>query len=149
MKYYVGCYVAGIARFGTFKNCKNTGALSLTGTATSDEPLSVAGISIRGTNTGCSNSGTIKAKGIVGERDYPIFAAGVSVAPDKISSCSNSGKVSGKKGSLFVGGILGSYDNGAVNSIGKYFVYDNYSTTSPLYGRAQISWEPYWARKEK
>lgn len=63
--------------------------------------------------------------------------------------CYNTGKVSGKKGSLFAGGILGSYDNGDVNSIGKYFVYDNYSTTSPLYGRAQISWEPYWGRGTK
>lgn len=279
VKYYVGSFAAGIARFGTFKNCKNTGTISMTGTATSDEYMNVAGISIRGTHTGCSNSGTIKVKGMVGDRDYPIFAAGVSVAPDKISSCFNTGKVtvenltngdvfaagvaarpesdststkcyntgavsiklmgekfccggvfaeedvisqcyntgkvtvtasknqdkdtgmvggvigeaglvsecyntgtvsantkgkvggvaglsnymnewtvihcyntgkvSGKKGSLFVGGILGSYDNGAVNSIGKYFVYDNYSTTSPLYGRAQISWEPYWGRGTK
>ena len=279
VKYYVGCYVAGIANFGTFKKCKNTGALSLTGTATSDEPLSVAGISIRGTHSSCSNSGAIKAKGIVGERDYPIFAAGVSVAPDKISSCSNSGKVtvenltngdvfaagvaarpesdststkcsntgaisvkqeggkfccggvfaeedvisqcyntgkvtvtasknqdkdtgmaggvigfaglvsecyntgavsintkgkvggvaglsdymnkwtvihcyntgkvSGKKGSIFVGGILGSYDNPMASQYGSYFVRDNYSTTSSLYGRAQTSWEPFWARGTK
>lgn len=80
----------------------------MTGTATSDEYMNVAGVSIRGTNTGCSNSGTIKVKGMVGDRDYPIFAAGVSVAPEKISSCYNTGKVTVENltnGDVFAAGV--------------------------------------------
>ncbi|MGN0170702.1 MAG: ZmpA/ZmpB/ZmpC family metallo-endopeptidase-related protein [Lachnospiraceae bacterium] len=282
--HFAGISVSGISGFGTFKNCKNAGTLSLTGYASSGEPFSVAGISVSGEHTGCSNAGTIKAKGMAGNTDYPIYAAGVSTQPMKISKCSNSGKVavenltdhdvyaggvagyygvkegevctrcfntgtisikqkggkffcgglfgdlggdgrelyntgkvtvtaskakdqnkdtgmvggvagyvnnlsecyntgristntkgkvggvaglsnsmdkwtvthcyntgkvSGKKGSLFVGGLLGSYDNPKASGYGSYFIRDNYSTTSPLYGRTQISWEPFWARGKK
>ncbi len=282
--HFAGISVSGISGFGTFKNCKNSGTISLTGFASSGEPFSVAGISVSGTHTGCSNAGTIKVKGMAGNADYPIYAAGVSAQPMKISKCSNSGKVavenltdndvyaggvaayygvesgyvctkcfntgavsikqmggkffcggvfgdlggdgrelyntgkvtvtaskakdqnkdtgmvggvagyvnnlsecyntgtistntkgkvggvaglsesmdrwtvthcyntgkvSGKKGSIFVGGILGSYDNPMASQYGSYFVRDNYSTTSSLYGRAQTSWEPFWARGTK
>lgn len=214
--HFVGSSVSGISSFGTFKNCKNSGTISLTGFASSGETLHVAGISAKGTHTGCSNSGTIKLEGMVGSGTYSMYAAVVSSQPDKISSCSNSGKVTvtnqtnneayaagvaadygvetgyvctkcfntgavsikqqggrfwcggvfaylggwvrecyntgkvtGKKGSKFVGGILGSYDNGIVNLIGKYYIYDNYSTTSLVYGDSMITWKEWDARGKK
>lgn len=121
---------------------------------------------------------------MTGDGKYPMYAAGVSAQPDKISRCSNSGKVAvenltnndvyvggvaayygvkvgyvctrcfntgtistNTKGK--VGGLLGSYDNALALEYGSYFIRDNYSTTSPLYGRSQISWEPFWARGTK
>ncbi|MGN0311949.1 MAG: ZmpA/ZmpB/ZmpC family metallo-endopeptidase-related protein [Lachnospiraceae bacterium] len=283
MKHFVGGSVSGISGFGTFKNCKNSGTISLTGFASPGEALYVAGISAKGTHTGCSNSGTIKLEAKAGAGTYWMYAAGVSSQPDKISSCSNSGKVTvtnktkndvyaggvaayygvesgyvctkcfnkgavsitqqggsfwcggvfaylggqvrecyntgkvtvtasknqskdlgqvggvagevgrmsecyntgristntkskvggvagysnymdkkwtvthcyntgkvtGKKGSKYVGGILGSYDNGIVNLIGKYYIYDNYSTTSPVYGDSMITWKEWDARGKK
>ena len=95
----------------------------------------------------CYNTGTISTntKGKVGG------VAGLSNSMDKwtVTHCYNTGKVSGKKGSLFVGGVLGSYDNAMAQQYGSYFIRENYSTTSPLYGSAQISWEPFWARGTK
>lgn len=89
VKYYYESRATGIASFGTFKNCKNTGTISVTGYMPSLESLYAAGISMMGTLTGCSNSGTIKAGG----EAYSINATGVCYDPNKISSCSNSGKV--------------------------------------------------------
>lgn len=85
-----GSYTTGIANYGTFKNCKNTGNISSKGTMQgSRTELGVAGISIRGTLTGCKNTGAIKAEG---EAD-PVYAVGVSCEPDKIGNCSNTGKI--------------------------------------------------------
>lgn len=77
--------------------------------------------------------------------------AGISDAMDDwtVIHCYNAGKVSAKKGCDSAGGIFGRYDNGRVSSIGKYFIYDNYSKTSPIYGSSAISWKPYQARGKK
>lgn len=105
------------------------------------------GVKVGEVCTRCFNTGTISTntKGKVGG------VAGLSDSMDKwtVTHCYNTGKVSGKKGSLFVGGVLGSYDNAMAQQYGSYFIRENYSTTSPLYGRAQISWEPYWGRGTK
>lgn len=272
-------FVAGIAKFGTFKNCKNTGNISSKGTMRgTGVALAAVGISIRGTLTGCKNTGAVKAEG---EGD-PVYAAGVSYEPEEIGKCSNSGKVTvinksakgshaagvavkiavesgkactgcfnsgavsirqqtgvfqcggvfayagswvkecyntgkvtvtsskktgkflgevggvigkagrisecyntgkissntrcqiggvagfsdamdkwtvihcyntgkvnGKKGRGYVGGLLGSYTNGRGTAIGKYYVYDNYSTVSPIYGDSLITWKPYRGRGKK
>lgn len=132
----------------TFQKCKNTGAISLAGDLPSTKNMCVTGISMSGTLTSCSNSGIIKVNGQTGNGNYSLHAAGVTYQ-GAISNCSNSGKVSGKKGSRYVGGVLGSYDNGAASQINKYFVYNNYSTSAPLYGTSMISWKAYVARGKK
>ena len=63
--------------------------------------------------------------------------------------CYNTGKVTVKKGCDYLGGVLGSYENSRVSSIGKYCVYDNYSTISPIYGDSPITWKLYRGRGKK
>ena len=134
---------------GDGRELYNTGKVTVTATKNQNKDWGmVGGIGGRVTNLSeCYNTGTIstntngKAGGV----------AGLSNSMDEwtVTHCYNTGKVSGKKGSIFVGGLLGSYDNALASEYGSYFIRDNYSTTSPLYGRAQISWKPFWAHGTK
>lgn len=94
-------------------------------------------------------AGTVKTEG----KASAVYAAGVSHNPSKVKKwtvihCYNTGKVSAKKGCKNVGGILGCYTNHKGTAIGKYYVYDNYSTTSPIYGTSTISGAVYRAREK-
>ena len=81
--------------------------------------------------TRCFNTGTISIKQMGGK--YSCGGVFGDLGGDG-RELYNTGKVSGKKESLFVGGVLGSYDNAMAQQYGSYFIRDNYSTTSPLYG---------------
>lgn len=145
-------YAAGVsAQPDKISRCSNSGKVAVENLTNNDVYVggvaAYYGVKVGYVCTRCFNTGTIStnAKGKVGG------VAGLSNSTDKwtVIHCYNTGKVSGKKGSIFVGGLLGSYDNALALEYGSYFIRDNYSTTSPLYGRSQISWEPFWARGTK
>ena len=135
---------------GQVRECYNTGKVTVTASKNQSKDLGqVGGVAGEvGRMSECYNTGRISTntKSKVGG------VAGYSNYMDKkwtVTHCYNTGKVTGKKGSKYVGGILGSYDNGIVNLIGKYYIYDNYSTTSPVYGDSMISWKEWDARGKK
>lgn len=144
-------YAAGVsAQPDKISRCSNSGKVAVENLTNNDVYVggvaAYYGVKVGYVCTRCFNTGTISIKQMGGR----FFCGGLfgHLGGDG-RELYNTEKVSGKKGSIFVGGLLGSYDNALAAEYGSYFIRNNYSTTSPLYGRSQISWEPFWARGTK
>ena len=134
---------------GWLRECYNTGKVNVTASKNVGKNMGqVGGVAgDAGIMSECYNTGSISAN----VNCQIGGVAGISNSSENwtVIHCYNTGKVTAKKGCYYVGGVLGSYDNAKVNYIGKYFVYDNYSTTSQVYGSSMITWKPYRARGKK
>lgn len=138
--------VAGIANFGTFKNCINTGSISTKGSVqTTAGALGAAGVSISGTLTGCKNKGAIKAEG----EGKTVYAVGVCHEPDKMSGCSNIGRITAKNTSnekTYAAGVAVTMNKPCTKCFNTGAVFVTLQT-GPVYCGGVFAWASGWVKE--